>query len=300
MILRKDPPLAAAILHTSRDIEHNLLHRVKEHTTIPVSHSHFVCNDASYFGEAAMLIERCTGSGEPSALFHGGSAADQAERVATELCEYIAQLHMSDPKKLNPEGELDDPRGEGIDPSTWESYMQTTFEYYRRSYDITEFDPLPTWLDAMLWLRRNKPKPVPVTVVHGDYNPANFLYSDGHVTAIIDWENSRMGDPREDLGWLKHMDVLSNTDIFGSVKADGGFIGHYNKITGFNVTEEEVEYFRVFTSGNIGVPVLAALKRRVDREHQEFLHLYVMQPALGSMIALAGLMKYPLQPTGGA
>ena len=62
MILRKDPPPAAAILDSSRQLEHDLLHRVKEHTNIPVSHSHFVENDPATFGERAMLIERVRGS----------------------------------------------------------------------------------------------------------------------------------------------------------------------------------------------------------------------------------------------
>ena len=32
------------------------------------------------------------------------------------------------------------------------------------------------------------------------------------------------------------MDALSGTNVFGSVTADGGFLGHYNKITGYDVT----------------------------------------------------------------
>jgi aminoglycoside phosphotransferase (APT) family kinase protein len=27
-------------------------------------------------------------------------------------------------------------------------------------------------------------------LVHGDFNPANFLYDNGRVTALIDWENA--------------------------------------------------------------------------------------------------------------
>jgi aminoglycoside phosphotransferase (APT) family kinase protein len=293
-ILRKDPPAAAAILGSNRQLEHELLNRIRKNTKLPVSKSFFVEMDPTVFGEPAMIIERVRGSGEPSALFNGGHAADQAERVATELCELVAHLHMTDPAILNPDGMFDDPRGAGIDPSSWDRYMDTTLEYYIRGYDEIAFDPLPGWLDALLHMRRNKPRPLPMRLVHGDFNPANFLYEDGHVTAIIDWENSHMGDPREDLGWLKHMDVLSNTNVFGSVKEDGGFIGHYNKITGFNVTEEEVEYFRMFTSGNIGLPVVSAVKRRLDREHMQLMHLYLVQPCVVSFFAMAQMMGYPM------
>jgi aminoglycoside phosphotransferase (APT) family kinase protein len=298
MILRKNPPAASAILDSSRELEHELLRRLKTHTRLPVSESYFVETDPATFGEPAMIIERARGSGEPSALFHGGPAASQVESVATQLCELIAHLHMTDAHLLNHDGVLNDPRGVGINPTTWDSYMETTLDYYIRSYDELAFDPMPGWLDALFWMRRNKPKPLPVRVVHGDFNPANFLYENGEVTCLIDWENSHMGDPREDLGWLKHMDVLSNTDIFGSVKVDGGFLGHYNKITGFNVTEEEVNYFRLFTAGNIGVPVIAAVKRRLDRKHMQFLHLYILQPVLVSLFTMAQMMGYPMAPAG--
>lgn len=294
LILRKDPPPASAILTTSRQMEHDVLHAVGKHTNIPVSHSHFAVMDPTVLGDRAMIIERVSGSGEPSLLFNGGKNADQAEAVATHLCEMIAELHMTDPAKLNPTGQLNDPRGVGIDVSSWGAYMDSATEYYVRSYRDLEFSPLPTVYDAYLQLRRQRPRPLPLVVVHGDFNPANFLYQDGRVTALIDWENTHIGDPREDLGWLALMDGLSATNIFGSVTADGGFLGHYNKLTGFDVTPEEVAYFSMFTGGNIGIPVGAAVKRRLDKEHEELMHLYLMQPFCGSSMIFATLLGYPM------
>lgn len=294
MILRKDPPATAAILHTARDVEHDLIRAVHQHTSIPVSESYFTVMDTSMLGEAAMIIERARGFNEVSRLFNGGDHCDQAESVATEYCEYLAELHLTDPKLLNPDGRLDDPRGEGIDISSWDRYIDSTLAYYLRGFEAARFEPMPAWLDSLFWMRRNKPRPAPLRLLHGDFNPSNFLYEDGHLTAIIDWENAHMGDPREDIAWLKHMDALSNTNVFGSVTADGGFLGHYNRITGYDVTDAEVEYFRQFTAGNIGIPVVSSLKRRLDREHFELVPLYILQPVVGSMFALAMLMQYPM------
>jgi prepilin-type processing-associated H-X9-DG protein len=293
-ILRKDPPPASAILGSDRALEHQLICAVREHTSIPAPTSHFVEMDAATFGAPAMLLERARGSGEPSALFNGGPQSHQAGPCATELCEMIAALHMTDPKLLNPDGALDDPRGAGIDPSSWDRYMETTFAYYLRAYHDMAFDALPTFRDGFLTMRRQRPRPLPIVLCHGDFNPANFLYQDGHVTALIDWENAHMGDPREDLGWLKLMDTLSNTDVFGSVTEDGGFLGHYNKLTGFGVTEEEVNYFQLFMAANIGIPVVSAVKRRIERQHLELMHLYITQPVLVSEFTLAQLLQYPM------
>lgn len=294
LILRKDPPLAANILPTSRDAEHALLCTLRECTKIPVATSYCTEPEGGCFGEAAMVIERVPGSGEPSALFNGGPNAGQAESIATQLCEMIAELHLTGAEVLNPDGLFDDPRGIGLDVSTWDSYMDGMLDYYVNGYRGLEFSPMPVYYDAFLWMRRNKPRPAPLVLVHGDFNPANFIYENGKVTALIDWENAHIGDPREDLGWLKHMDMLSATDIFGSVKADGGFLGHYNKLTGFNVTPEEVEFFRVFTSGNIGTPVVSALKRRLDKEFDEIIQLYIFQPVVASLASLPQLLNYPM------
>ncbi|MGI8927348.1 MAG: phosphotransferase family protein [Tepidiformaceae bacterium] len=294
LILRKDPPAASDILPTSRAREHDLLCLVRRHTSIPVSESYFVETDRATFGEAAMIVERMRGSGEVSALFHGGRNAGQAETIATQLCELVAQLHLTDPKFLNPAGALDDPRGEGIDASSWDSYMDTTFEYYVNGYARGEYEPVPALLDAYLTLRRKRPAPLRLSVVHGDFNPANFLYEDGQVTAIIDWENCHIGDPREDLGWLKQMDELSNTEIFGAVKTDGGFLGHYNRLTGFNVTPEEVDYFKLFATANIAIPVAASLRRRADGEHSELLHVYIFQPSVAAFLGFGMMLGYPI------
>ena len=293
-ILRKDPPAAANILPTSRQVEHELLKALRKHTTIPVSESYCAEMDRALFGEPAMVIERVAGSGEPSLLFNGGANAHQVESVATQLCEMMAELHLTRMEQLNPDGRFNDPRAIGLDVSTWDGYMDGMLNYYVDSYPTLAYDPLPCYFDAFLWMRRNKPRPMPLVFVHGDFNPSNFLYDAGRVTALIDWENAHIGDPREDLGWLKHMDMLSATDIYGSVTVDGGFLGHYNKLTGFGITPEEVEYFRMFTAGNIGVPVVAALKRRVDREHEEILQLYLFQPVVGSFAAVPQLLNYPM------
>jgi aminoglycoside phosphotransferase (APT) family kinase protein len=294
LILRKDPPPASAILGSDRSLEHKVIGAVREHTNIPVPTSYFVEMDPATFGMPAMILDRVRGAGEPSALFNGGPQAHQAEPCATQLCEMIAALHTTDPTLLNPDGALDDPRGVGVDPSSWDRYMETTFAYYIRSYDDLAFDPIPVFRDGYLTLRRQPPRPLPIVVVHGDFNPANFLYEDSCVTALIDWENCHMGDPREDLGWLKLMDTLSNTNIFGSVTVDGGFLGHYNKLTGFNVTEEEVNYFQLFMGANIGIPVVSAVKRRIERQHLELMHLYITQPVLVSMFTFANLLQYPM------
>jgi hypothetical protein len=62
-------------------------------------------------------------------------------------------------------------------------------------------DPLLEF--GLRWLRANIPvssdEPV---LVHGDAGPGNFLFADGKVTGIIDWELAHAGEAMEDLAWV--------------------------------------------------------------------------------------------------
>lgn len=294
LILRKDPPELASILTTSRAHEHELIESIRAHTSVPVSKSYGYEMNPAVFGEAAMVIERASGSGQTSALFNGGDEEHQVEDVVRHLCEVLVDLHSADISTVDPKGLLSDPRGVGIRTDSWDSYMDTTFEYYLSSYPAMSFDPtLMVVLDAFLTLRRNKPRPMKLALVHGDFNPANFLFKDKKVTALIDWENSRIGDPREDLGWMVLMDVLSNTHVMDYPKKEGGFLAYYNKLTGSDITPQELGYFTLFGTANIAVPVNSAINRRLNHEHRQLLHLYLVQSSAPALPAMMQLMGYP-------
>jgi aminoglycoside phosphotransferase (APT) family kinase protein len=286
-ILRKDPPASAAILETSREVEHNLIEAVRANTEVPVSQSFAHQMNPEVFGECAMIIERAAGNGQTSDLFNEGADADQVDDVVRHLCEILVKLHETDIATLNPNGELDDPRDVGIDTTSWDSYMDSTFEYYVNSIDEWNWDPtVMVVADSEYHLRRHKPRPMPLALVHGDFNPANFLYADGKVTALIDWENSRVG-------WMVLMDILSNTSVMSHPTDEGGFLAYYNKLRGLDITPEELGYFTLFGTINVAVPVHTAVKRRVDGENEEFLHLYLIQSSSPAMPALCQLMGYP-------
>ena len=297
LILRKDPPLAVSILQTSREIEHDLIEALRMHTDLPVGRSLGHEMDPERFGEPAMVIQRMHGNSQTSDLFHDGPDTHQADDVMRHLCEVLVELHTTDVSTIDPHGRLADPRNEGIDASSWDAYIDTSIDYYVRSFPTINYDPsVMSVLDLFLTLRRNKPRPLPLVLVHGDFNPANFLYEGGKVTALIDWENARIGDPREDLGWMTTMDILSNSNVMAHPADEGGFLAYYNKLTGFEITQDEVDYFTLFGTANIAVPVQAAIKRRIDGESIEFMPLYLAQSANGTVPNLLRLLNYPGVP----
>ena len=52
------------------------------------------------------------------------------------------------------------------------------------------------------WLRANKPAKTYKTLLHGDPNPANYLFDGTRIAAVLDWELALIGDPRLDLGFF--------------------------------------------------------------------------------------------------
>jgi aminoglycoside phosphotransferase (APT) family kinase protein len=292
LFLRKDPAPEVGILSTSRQHEHDLLNRLHSNTSIPVPRSLYLDASGSAFGRPAMLLERAAGTSDLSQLF-GGADADQLESVATDLCEKLAELHCTSLQTLDPNGVYNDPRGEGIDVSSWQPYMASNIAYFKRNYANIAYDALPVFYDAYCALQHRLPQPVALRLVHGDFQPSNFLYRDGKVSGLIDWENAHVGDPREDIGWLAHMQLLSNIDLMSAVKQDGGFLQHYTKLSGIPISEDDVNFFRLFTASAVGSPIMAAVKRRLDNVHQELTHIYIIQAVIVSASVFAAVLGYP-------
>jgi aminoglycoside phosphotransferase (APT) family kinase protein len=73
------------------------------------------------------------------------------------------------------------------------------FDADARVRTIDDLDEVATWLDA------HRPRAGAPAIMHGDYQFANVMFrpgAPGRVAAIIDWEQSTIGDPLVDLGWL--------------------------------------------------------------------------------------------------
>ncbi len=122
VIIRRDPPPESDILPTDRRLEFLITQRVREHTSIPVPTAHFLDEAGGTLERPAMVIERLAGSADLTPLFAPGNE-DEAEAVATEFCERLAELHSTSLDAIDPDGEFRDARRVGIDASNWESYM---------------------------------------------------------------------------------------------------------------------------------------------------------------------------------
>jgi Phosphotransferase enzyme family len=101
-------------------------------------------------------------------------------------------------------------------------------------------------MDALMrlcldWLERNVPDyDGPTRLVQGDTGPGNFMYEDGRVTAVVDWELAHLGDPMDDIAWLSLRTVQDTFTHFPDR------LREYEQLSGNVVDASRVWYYRLF------------------------------------------------------
>ncbi|CAJ1510692.1 phosphotransferase family protein [[Mycobacterium] burgundiense] len=101
--------------------------------------------------------------------------------------------------------------------------------------------PAPLLRFCIDWLERNVPGyDGPTVLVQGDTGPGNFMYADGAVTAIVDWELAHFGDPMDDIAWLSLRTVQDTFTDFPARLAE------YEQLSGHRIDEDRVWYYRLF------------------------------------------------------
>jgi aminoglycoside phosphotransferase (APT) family kinase protein len=91
---------------------------------------------------------------------------------------------------------------------------------------------------ALQWLRQHVPESDETPVVlHGDFSFNNLIIADDGVTAVLDWESSRLGDPAEDIVWTQ--------PNLGAYLTMPEFLEIYRAGTGREIPERRLAYSRV-------------------------------------------------------
>lgn len=111
--------------------------------------------------------------------------------------------------------------------------------------------PVLAWLFD--WLRANAPAPQRLCLVHGDLRPGNFLYQDGKVSALLDWEMAHVGDPAEDVAWAYR--ALWSPARFLPIEA---FTVLHAQQAGFTLSPRNLAFYRIFSEAKFAAISLAA------------------------------------------
>lgn len=113
-------------------------------------------------------------------------------RLAAEIVRLLAQLHGLPPALLTSDGAPVRLAGAEQQICRWGAFLQSA---------PAGLPVLPTYVHA--WLRERIPAADrPPCLIHGDYRLGNMIWQGDQVAAVLDWEESGLGDPYYDLAWL--------------------------------------------------------------------------------------------------
>ena len=188
--------------------------------------------DPSFLGAPSVILEYLDGLH----MGEAGAAADFAAYVRT-----VAAIHPLDWRDLGLEFL-------GVPAGAQEAARTELEEVALRMGRFGCADE-PLLLAALEHLRQTVPGDGRIGLCQGDINVFNYLFKDGVLVGVVDWEQARISDPRSDIAQLVALSHLKGLP-FGPPR-DVGFVRAYEEVTGTAVPG--LEWFRAFWLFQLGV-----------------------------------------------
>ena len=207
-------------------------------TGVPVPSVLATESDASFFGAPCLLLEWIDAPHMPAPeVDPAGFAAD-----LSPFAQALAAIHALDWRAAGLEF-----LGVPESPSAGFAQEIDVVEQRMRAFGC---DEQPLLVRALSVLRASTPAGGRLALCHGDPNPFNYLFRDGKVVAVIDWEQARINDPRLDVAQLVALAHLRGTLPFGPAR-ENFVVQVYEGAAG--ETLEGLEVFRAFWVFQLGV-----------------------------------------------
>jgi aminoglycoside phosphotransferase (APT) family kinase protein len=239
-VTRGDPPPEKAVIDTDRDQEWAVLRALTLAGDKPVAPAR--CYDADGVVSGSKMIVSDFVESETLRTVLGRRDTDARPGQARRLAEVAAAIHATDLASL----------GDTLDGyPDWDAYLDARVAQWRDiERNHAESDPFIRYLAA--WLDQHRPPPAPPRLVHGDFHAGNILVSpDGTFTAV-DWEFSRIADPREDLGWFTAIGASMPPDLV--TEEIDVFCQAYRELTGLGadvINPWTISYFQILSGANL-------------------------------------------------
>ncbi|EFQ83669.1 phosphotransferase enzyme family [Aeromicrobium marinum DSM 15272] len=195
-VVVRRPPLGH-VLATAHDMgrEHRVMSALAG-TAVPVPQMHAHCTDDSVLGAPFYVMERVSGTPYNRAEQLEPLGAERTRAIAEQLVRTLADLHAVDPAEV---GLADFGRPDG--------YLERQLRRWKKQLAASTSRELPGMDELVGRLEARVPDSGDGTIVHGDYRLDNVLVDrspggDDHITAVLDWEMSTLGDPLTDVAIL--------------------------------------------------------------------------------------------------
>lgn len=236
LVLRAEVPVI--LLHyDGSDVtrEYHMI-QLMEKMGLPVAKTRWLEEDTTLLGGRFIVFDKSPGIMRGSNL---GSTEPLPEALVDSMLSTFYKMHNLTLDRN--------------DPLAWKSHLREWLPHHT-VYDTTKhyvnvFIPneiarcgipmTPDLARGLKWIQNNIPdtgdeKPV---IQHMDYSFNNILFDGDRVSAILDWETSRLGDPVDDIVWTQ----LSLSNVMSQEE----FLRRYKEGTGRTVTPYRMAYSQV-------------------------------------------------------
>lgn len=234
-VCRTDPPQGEAVVSTDRAREHGVLAAIGGAGGAPGVHG--FDPTGAQLGAVGMVIDYV--DGRPLHAVLTETPEHEWPSHVRSVAALAASIHAQDLQTVA--GVL------GPAPS-WSEHIDACVAQWRALAD-EQVEPAPLMRYLAEWLDVNRPPEVPLCLLHGDLETPNIIVNGG-TYAAIDWEFTRVGDPREDLGYFAALSAISPPDPIAGDLAP--LCASYREASG--LSEEQinpltVSYFSILPFG---------------------------------------------------
>ena len=196
-------------------------------------------------GPAFSIVRRAPGDVVGSAL--GGRGIVSAQ-LQSALANVTARVHSLPPLHgLDEHPAVGSARRSMTARQCAGSYLSLWYEHFLTHPHL----PMPAMHALFNWLLRNLPEYEGMSsLVHGDIGLHNLLFDAGTLSALLDWEYSHVGDPAEDIGYIRAM--------MGPQLDWHEFLASYVAAGGRTLDERRIRYFEIWAHVRNAASILLA------------------------------------------
>lgn len=265
-VLRGDPPADKTMIATSRDLEHALLRVLTGGTGVAMPAVRHYDATGEHLGTKCIVLDFVHGSSLQTLLHAVSTDADQ-RRHAADLVDTLARIHTIDVEVVASTLAV---------PTDWNEYLGGLIDRFRQA-DAAHVESVPFLRFVASWLDANRPPPLPLRVVHSDFQPANIMVTADGEHLMIDWELTHVGDPREDLGYYNVYSAALGPNLF--MADPEAFLARYRERTGFSedaVNLETMAYFSALAAITVYAQVLSGAGAMARGQNRGLMTTYTL------------------------
>ena len=189
---------------------------------------------ADGLGEGFVML-RAKGETLPHRILGNPAYADAEAKLTKHCAAELARIHAIDLTTIS----------EKLEYFTPKQLIELQKDKYHEIGGA-----IPIYEYAFRWLFENAPATDAKKLVHGDFRMGNLMIDPSGISAVLDWELARVGDPVQDLAYLctPSWRFGNYEKVAGGFDTAENFLNAYSEQTGETVDPDRFRFWLVYST----------------------------------------------------